>query len=145
LSGASLEDDDDYMQMDDTKHKVYIYNLDDELSSSESEAEDGKLIFLPDIEKALKANRIPPILRANPEGQLAGHNIDDMQLVLYNVPSSLTVAPEHDSVRKAIIEARRRMREKQRRESEDRESSAASSPAVTPPVLSEDEDAMDLS
>ena len=34
------------MQIDasDDKHKVYIYNLDDELSS-ESETEDGKLVL----------------------------------------------------------------------------------------------------
>ncbi|PKS09949.1 hypothetical protein jhhlp_004572, partial [Lomentospora prolificans] len=133
----------DYMQMDDSKHKVYIYNLDDELSSSESEAEEGKLIFLPDIEMALKANRIPPVIRANPHGQLAGHNLDDMQLVLYNVPSSLTVAPEHDNVRKAIIEARQRARERQRRNSEEVDS-IPSTPASTQ-GMSDDDDAMDLS
>lgn len=107
---------DETMQLDDSKHKVYIYNLDDELSSSDSEPEDGKLIFLPDIERALRANRIPPVVRANSEGQLAGKNIEDMQLVLYNVPSSLTVAPEHDNVRKAILEARARARREQEQE-----------------------------
>ena len=109
------------MQLDDSKHKVYIYNIDDELSSSESEAEDGKVIFLPDIERALRANRIPPVVRANDEGQLGGKNIEDMQLVLYNVPSSLTVAPEHDSVRKAILEARARARREQEKGTENRE------------------------
>lgn len=98
------------MQLDDSKHKVYIYDLDDELTSSDSDPEDGKVVFLPDIERALRANRIPPVVRANSEGQLAGHSVEDMQVVLYNVPSSLTVAPEHDSVRKAIIEARARAR-----------------------------------
>lgn len=107
---------DETMQLDDSKHKVYIYNLDDELSSSDSEPEDGKLIFLPDIERALRANRIPPVVRANSEGQLAGKNIEDMQLVLYNVPSSLSVAPEHDNVRKAILEARARARREQEQE-----------------------------
>lgn len=116
---------DDTMQLDDSKHKVYIYNLDDELSSSESEAEDGKVIFLPDIERALRANRIPPVVRANDEGQLGGKNIEDMQLVLYNVPSSLTVAPEHDSVRKAILEARARARREQDKGSESKEPARA--------------------
>lgn len=98
------------MQLDDSKHKVYIYNLDDELTSDDSEPEEGKVVFLPDIERALRTNSIPPVIKANTEGQLAGRNFGDMQLVLYNVPTSLTVAPEHDSVRKAIIEARARAR-----------------------------------
>lgn len=99
---------DDDMQLDDTKHKVYIYNIDDELSSdSESEA-DGKLVFLPDIEKRLRDSRIPPSVLANQDGELAG-----MQLVLYSDPKSLSVPEEKDGVRKAIIEARRRLREGQ--------------------------------
>ncbi|KAK3945435.1 hypothetical protein QBC46DRAFT_372228, partial [Diplogelasinospora grovesii] len=112
------ENDSSPMQLDDSKYKVYIYNLEDELSSGESDAEstDGKLIFLPDIEKHLAANRrIPPhILAARPD-------VTDMvgkELVLYSVPSSITVPEEQDSVRKAIIEARARLREKQKEERE---------------------------
>lgn len=99
--------DDDMMQVDDTKHKVYIYDLDAELSDSESD--DGKLVFLPDIEKHLRESRIPPSILANNDGELAGNT----QLVLYNVPSSLSVPEEHDSVRKAIIETRARARAQQ--------------------------------
>lgn len=109
------------MHLDDTAHKVYIYNLDDELSSdNESDAEsrihgDGKLVFLPDIEKHLRANRLPMVPRPilpNQDGELAG-----MQLVLYSDgPSSLTVPEEQDSVRKAIIEARARVRQRQAEE-----------------------------
>jgi len=101
--------DEDVMQLDDSKHKVYIYDLDAELSDS-SESDDGKLVFLPNIEKHLRENRIPASIRANSEGELAGNNL---QLVLYNVPSSLTVPEEQDSVRKAIIETRARARAKQ--------------------------------
>ncbi|KAH7319280.1 hypothetical protein BKA65DRAFT_98300 [Rhexocercosporidium sp. MPI-PUGE-AT-0058] len=97
--------DDDTMQLDNTKHKVYIYDLDAELSDSES-SDDGKLVFLPDIQKHLLETRIPPMVLANSQGELAGNN----QLVLYNIPSSLTVPEEQDSVRKAIIEARARAR-----------------------------------
>ncbi|KAF4629612.1 hypothetical protein G7Y89_g8530 [Cudoniella acicularis] len=100
--------DEDVMQLDNTKHKVYIYDLDAELSDS-SESDDGKLVFLPDIEKHLRESRIPPSIRANSDGELAGNK----QLVLYSIPSSLTVAEEHDSVRKAIIETRARARAKQ--------------------------------
>ncbi|KAI1819764.1 hypothetical protein F4861DRAFT_546414 [Xylaria intraflava] len=112
----------DSMQLDDTKHKVYIYDLDAELSSTDENSESessptsghGRVIFLPDIEKHLRRPRIPPAVLANREGELAGHNIDAMQMVLYNDPSSISVPREHDSVRKAILEARARSREKQK-------------------------------
>jgi hypothetical protein len=104
------------MQLDDSKYKVYIYNIDDELSS-ESEPEDGKLVFLPDIEKHLRTNRIPQHVLAKTEGEPPG-----MELVLYSVPSSISVPAEQDSVRKAVIEARARLREKQK---EEREAEAA--------------------
>ncbi len=106
--------EDDMMQLDDTKHKVYIYDLDAELSDGESSSDEGKLIFLPDIQKHLRETRIPPRILANNDGELAGNNL---QLVLYNVPSSLTVPEEQDSVRRAILEtrARARARQEQRR------------------------------
>lgn len=105
----------DVMQLDDTKHKVYIYDLDAELSSDESDGDaNSRLVFLPDIEKHLRqSRRIPPSLLANKDGELAG-----MQMVLYSEPTSLTVPKEQDSVRKAIIEARQRVREKQKEERE---------------------------
>ena len=126
---ARVEPANESMELDDTRHKVYIYNLDDELSS-ESEAEDGKLVFLSDIEKHLRANRIPPSVLANSDGELAG-----MQLVLYSEPSALTVPREQDSVRKAVIEARARMRDKQRGVSDataDIKATAASVPPASP-------------
>ncbi|KUI57100.1 hypothetical protein VP1G_04404 [Cytospora mali] len=129
---AAAATGDEMMHLDDTSHKVYIYNLDDELSSeSEPDDPEGKLVFLPDVEKHLRANRIVPgivggdsgsgsiprPILPNKDGELAG-----MQLVLYNEgPSSLTVPEEHDSVRKAIIEARARVRQKQQEEREARE------------------------
>lgn len=104
---------DETMQLDDSKHKVYIYNMDDELSSDSETEDSGKLVFLPDIEKHLRATRIPPSVLANSEGELAG-----MQVVLYSDPKSLTVPEDKDIVRKAIIESRRRTRELQRLERE---------------------------
>ncbi|KAI0383537.1 hypothetical protein F5Y04DRAFT_27426 [Hypomontagnella monticulosa] len=117
----------DSMQLDDSKHKVYIYNLDDELSESESDSE-GRLVFLPDIEKHLMQNRIPPSLLANKDGEIAG-----MQMVLYSEPTSLTVPKEQDSVRKAIIEARQRVREKQKEERENPPSTP--NPTTSPSTL----------
>ena len=91
------------MQLDDTRDKVYIYNLDDEVSDIESEEE--KLVFLPDIEK--KLTKIPQsVLMSKSESHT------NNEVVLYQVPESLTVPPEHDIVRKAIIEARARALEK---------------------------------
>jgi hypothetical protein len=114
------------MRLDDTKHKVYIYDLDAELSDSES-SDDGRLIFLPDIEKHLRETRIPPSILANSEGELAGQS---QQLILYNIPSSLTVPEEKDSVRKAIIETRARARAKQAQRISDTRSAQLHHPVV---------------
>ncbi|KAK3488906.1 uncharacterized protein B0T23DRAFT_406190 [Neurospora hispaniola] len=111
-AAAVGQDDTEFMQVDNTKHKVYIYNIEDELSSeSEAEQDGGKLIFLPDIESHLRQNRIPAqVLSAQPLS--VESDILNKQLVLYSVPASLTVPEEQDSVRKAILEARARIREK---------------------------------
>ncbi|KAH6609284.1 hypothetical protein Trco_002630 [Trichoderma cornu-damae] len=102
---------DEAMQLDDSKHRVYIYDLDAELSSdSDSDGDEGRLVFLPDIEKHLSENRIPRHILANDQGELAG-----MQLVLYSDPKSLSVPEEQDGVRRAIIEARQRARARQRK------------------------------
>ncbi|CAK7208866.1 hypothetical protein SEUCBS140593_000298 [Sporothrix eucalyptigena] len=174
------------MHVDDTKYKVYIYNIDDELADDErsvasdteaaidDDATDGasKLVFLPDIDKHLRSaartaaltGRAPgasdpkklivprPIL-PNKDGELAG-----MQLVLYHDPSSLSVPRESDSVRKAILDARARIRERQQEEKaelptqpppdqqQDADTSMASTPASTPPPTDSynDLDAMDI-
>jgi hypothetical protein len=105
------------MQLDDTKDKVYIYNLDDELSDTDSSEDENKVIFLPDIERKLRETKIPRSVLANKEGELAGMNLSTA-LVLYDIPSSLTVSADKDSVRKAIIESRARAQERQRKERE---------------------------
>ncbi|KAJ2986281.1 hypothetical protein NUW58_g5105 [Xylaria curta] len=138
---------DDGMQLDNTKHKVYIYDLDAELSSADENSEGeslpgsptsgrGRLVFLPDIEKHMYRTRIPPAVLANKEGELAGHDINDMQMVLYSEPSSLTVPREHDSVRKAVLEARARMRQKQKdRQAETEQEPRQPKMTLTPPVI----------
>lgn len=100
------------MQLDDTKDKVYIHNLEEELADMESEEE--QLVFLPDIEKKLgMMGRIPKSVLLG-----EGHPSIGNQMVLYSVPSSLSVPEEQDNVRKAIIESRARAREKQMRDAE---------------------------
>jgi hypothetical protein len=100
------------MQLDDTKHKVYIYSLEDELA--ESESQDERLIFLPDIEKRM--TRIPQSILKSPRQTTAAPPPSNTEVVLYNVPSSLSVPKEYDNVRKVIIEARARARERQAQE-----------------------------
>ena len=94
------------MHVDDTKDRIYIHDLDAELSDTESESE--RVIFISDIEQ--KLSRIPKIV-------LTGSNQRDeskgREMVLYSVPTSLSVPQAQDSVRKAIIDSRARAREKQ--------------------------------
>lgn len=91
------------MQVDETRDRVYIHDLDAELADIESDEE--KLIFLPDIEKHF--SKIPKHV-------LTGKNedVEGQELVLYSVPKSLTVDEQQDVVRKAIVETRQRAREK---------------------------------
>lgn len=103
----SAPDQHESMHLDDTKDKVYIHNLDAELADLESDEETP--IYLPDIEK--KLSKIP-------RSVLTGRNppITNNQMVLYNVPSSLSVPEEQDNVRRVIIDSRTRAREKQAQE-----------------------------
>lgn len=100
-----LPADNDCMQVEDTPHRVYIHDLAAELSDIESDEDNP--IFLSDIEKHLQ--KIPKHVLAAPELRPTKDN----QLIIYNVPSSLTVPEEQDRVRKAIVEARARIRDKQ--------------------------------
>lgn len=100
------------MQLDETKDRIYIHNLDDELADTESEEE--RLVFLPDIEKKLgMMGKIPKSVLLG-----EGHPSTGNAMVLYGVPSSLSVPEGQDKVRKAIIESRARAREKQMHDAE---------------------------
>ncbi|MCJ1252738.1 hypothetical protein MMC24_000544 [Lignoscripta atroalba] len=102
-------DSGDSMRIDDTKDKVYIYNLDDEVSDIESEEE--KLVFLPDIEKRL--SKIPKHVLTGRSPPTTSN-----EMILYSVPESLSIPREQDNVRKAIIETRARARDRQAQEAE---------------------------
>lgn len=93
------------MDVEDTPHRVYIHDLAAELSDIESDEENP--IFLSDIEKHL--SKIPKHVLLGPEPKSTEAN----QLVLYNIPTSLSVPEDQDGVRKAIVEARQRIREGQ--------------------------------
>ena len=92
------------MHLDDSRDRVYIKDLEEEVADIESEEE--KLIFLPDIEKRLA--KIPKSVLTGP-GKPQTRN----EIVLYSVPNSLSIPREQDKVRKAIIETRARARENQ--------------------------------
>ena len=100
----------DFMNVDDTKHRVYIHDLDAELAGlSEHDEEQERVMFLPDIERRL--NSVPHSVLAREKTQAP----EQQQMVLYSVPRSLSVPAEQDSVRKAIVEARARTREQQQK------------------------------
>jgi anthranilate phosphoribosyltransferase len=125
------------MDVEDTPHRVYIADLSAELSDIESDEENP--IFLSDIEKHL--SRIPKHILLGPEPKPTEHN----QVVLYNVPASLSVPEAHDSVRKAIVEARQRIRDRQvspLTEPELRGSDGRMRSDI--PIVEEDSDAMDI-
>ena len=96
----------DLMSVDETKDKIVIHDLAAEIAAIE--AAESRPMFLPDIDK--KVSAIPPILLQN-----AGDKANT-QLVLYQVPSSISIPEEKDAVRKAIIAARARAQEKETHE-----------------------------
>ena len=100
---VATEGAEDSMHLDDTKDKVYINNLDEQISEIEAEE---RMVFLPDIEK--KLGKIPHYLLTGDIRPTA-----ENQMVLYGVPASISVPEEQDNVRKAMIESRARAREKQ--------------------------------
>ncbi|KAI4150675.1 MAG: hypothetical protein LQ340_003950 [Diploschistes diacapsis] len=92
----------DSMNMDDSRDRIYIHNLDEELADISSDEE--KLIFLPDIER--RFTKIPHSVLASDLPPKLGN-----EMILYGVPTSISVPEEQDIVRKAIIESRQRARE----------------------------------
>lgn len=92
----------DTMNVDDSRDRIFIHNLEDELADLSSDEEHP--IFIPEIER--KLNMLPKVLLRPDNPQRLGN-----ELVLYEVPSSLTIPIEQDSTRKAIIESRRRAQE----------------------------------
>ncbi|PKX90886.1 uncharacterized protein P174DRAFT_394680 [Aspergillus novofumigatus IBT 16806] len=97
------------MMLDDTKHTIYIHDLDSELA--DSDAQEYSITFLPEI--GAKLGTLPKLFTVDTQPQ-------NNELVLYRDPKSLTVPEEDDYVRRAILESRRRARaaQTQRRSAE---------------------------
>jgi len=100
---------------------VYIHSLDDELAAEPDDDLEGRVIFVPDIER--KFTRIPDSVlkcsgndRADDGEGLGATRGTSTELVLYSVPRALSVQEGQDSVRMAVIESRERLRLKQQLE-----------------------------
>ncbi|RVX74646.1 hypothetical protein B0A52_01773 [Exophiala mesophila] len=126
-----------FMPIDDTPHRIVIHDLDAEIALIEAEELAQKqTVFLPDIDKKVSSipqqllqNRSPdqphisppqsiaPPNHYQPYGTSSATSLAPSQncpsaLVLYKDPTSISVPEEEDVVRKTIIEARKRAREK---------------------------------
>lgn len=100
--------DDDFMTVDETADRVFVRDLD--LEIAEIEAEEARRSQGIKLTRAAEEySKIPDhLLKQSPDRpELA------MQLVLYRDPTSISVSEEHDAVRRAIMAARQRMRDKQ--------------------------------
>lgn len=98
----------------DVDNVIYISDLDSS-SSSDNEDERDRVAFHPELAKKLA--KIPYTL-ANDSSSSSPKSFPSppstsTDLVLYRVPTSITVPEQKDSVRRAIIEARERARQKQ--------------------------------
>jgi len=94
------------MQVEETPHRVFIHDIDEELADEASDS--SHPIFVPDIEKHLM--KLP---RSVLIGEQERKAMESMQMVLYKVPQSLSLPEEEDSVGRAIREARQRARDQQ--------------------------------
>ena len=97
------------MPVDESRDRVYIHNLDDEIADAESDEE--SLVFLPDIEKKLA--QLPKSVLGSDNAPASGK-----EMVLYSVPESISIPKDRDIVRKAMIESRHRAQAKQVQEAE---------------------------
>ncbi|KAL2826038.1 hypothetical protein BJY01DRAFT_151187 [Aspergillus pseudoustus] len=88
----------DAMLLDDTKHTVYIHDLEQELE--ETEFLQGGLTILPGLSDRLSMSKM---LVSSTKPQCN-------EIVLYREPESLSIPKDKDPVRRALIETRERAR-----------------------------------
>lgn len=89
----------DPMLLDDTKHTVFIHDIDREILDDNTQR--GVINFLPGVTETLMP--IPKSFVVNAEPQ-------SKELVLYREPKSLSIPVKEDFVRRAIIETWERVR-----------------------------------
>lgn len=137
--------DDDLMPVDDTADRIWVHDLDAEIAEIEAEEERQKAgIQLSEAGK--EYSKIPDhLLKQKVKAEDPAAN---MQMILYRDPISISVPEENDAVRKTIIEARRRMREKQaeerHRERLPLPANSTAAPSTEPSGTNQPDDAMDM-
>ncbi|EEQ85259.1 hypothetical protein RJZ56_001355 [Blastomyces dermatitidis] len=102
---------DEFMQVDETKHRVYIHDLDSEIAeieAHENNANNNTPFIRADIEKRVIC--VPKSVLGANSGSSKSVPSTTNALVLYRLPSSLSVPEVEDGVRMAAIEARERAR-----------------------------------
>lgn len=110
-SDSAHGSEDEGMMVDDTTDRTWVHDLDAEIAEIEAEEARHQNENLLNTAADQEVGKIPQhLLRGNTPYSDAQSN---MQMILYRDPISISVPEEHDAVRKTIIEARRRMREKQ--------------------------------
>jgi len=137
-TNANIDADTDYMPIDDTPNRIIIHDLTSEIAQIEAEeASYAQSLFLPDIDKKVSGDIAQQLFRrgqnhernAHPHSHLSQLSMGmnrppenlSTALILYRDPSSISVPEEEDVVRKTIIEARKRAREKSMEEQRERE------------------------
>jgi hypothetical protein len=101
----------DGMEVEDTPNRIYITDLDAEIASLEPSTPNHP-IFLPDIEKHLLGLPAHVLKPSAEEEEARREKEKSMQLVVYGLPTSISIPEERDNVRRAIEDARRRVRER---------------------------------
>ncbi|KAF3482051.1 uncharacterized protein GIQ15_04810 [Arthroderma uncinatum] len=100
----------DGMQVDDTKTRVYITDLEEEIAEIEEEERKQTFKFMPEMEKKLMS--IPKSVLTHKPKPEEEQDEQNNELVLYRVPAALGIPAEKDSVRAAMTDARERARER---------------------------------
>ena len=110
----------DYMPLDDNPHRIFIDDLDAAIAEIEAEEraqaekEQEAAFFLPEeVEKEISGVPEQILRRSGTANHLIQQNPGPSQaLILYRDPESISISEENDAVRKAVHEARRRIRER---------------------------------
>lgn len=102
---------------------IYISDLE-----SDSDSDTEQVIFIPEIEK--KLNQIPYQIASRDNNKSTSTSTE---LVLYSVPSSISVPETKDVVKRAIIESRQRLREKSFEGVPSPSQAAQVTPSIPPP------------
>lgn len=136
------------MSVDDTSDRIWVHDLDAEIAEIEAEEARKKSEALLSNTAGQDIGKIPQhLLKSN---TAHGDARSNMQMILYRDPISISVPEEHDAVRKTIIEARRRVRQKQAEEYHKGPSSESPAHSPNPSVSldnddeEEEEDGMDI-